>query len=77
MTIRNFLETTTFEVDDFVITIFKNEKRFWFFSKDEIPPEFLGCQIVKTTMNIEKDFDTDGFINIHITCTLYLEFVVE
>lgn len=77
MTIRDFLETTTLEVDDFVITIFKNGKRFWFFSKDEVPPEFLGCQIVKTTMNIEKDFDIDGFINIRITCTLCLEFVVE
>lgn len=77
MTIRNFLETTTLEVDDFVITIFKNGKRFWFFSKNEVPPEFLGCQIVKTTMNIEKDFDVDGFINITITCTLCIEFVVE
>lgn len=77
MTIRDFLETTTLKVDDFVITIFKNEKKFWFFSKDEVPLEFLDCQIVKTTMNIEKDFDIDGFINIRITCTLYLEFVVE
>lgn len=77
MSIRDFLETTTLEVDDFVITILKNGKRFWFFSKDEVSPEFLGCQITKTTMNIEKDFDVEGYINITITCTLCIEFVVE
>ena len=77
MIIRDFLETTTLEVDDFVITILKNGKKFWFFSKDEVPPELLGCQITKTTMNIEKDFDVEGYINITITCTLCIEFVVE
>lgn len=76
MTIRDFFETTTFDVDKLDITITKGKEKFWFFDKSEIPPELLDCKAV-VTATIEKDFDIEDFTKIWITCTLCLEFVIK